>query len=70
MEIWRQLMRKLVLFSKLSNKVSLEPVCGFCKGDIAAMADKAGLKSLTIVEEKTNTILYWQPGMKSIKEKN
>ncbi|RLM10083.1 hypothetical protein BIY27_14990 [Gibbsiella quercinecans] len=49
--------------------VSLEPVCGFCKGDIAAMADKAGLKSLTIVEEKTNTILYWQPGMKSIKEK-
>lgn len=49
--------------------VSLEPVCGFCKGDIAAMEDKAGLKSLTIVEEKTNTILYWQPGMKSIKEK-
>ncbi|EGV2902267.1 hypothetical protein JF527_005010 [Salmonella enterica] len=50
--------------------VSLEPVCGFCKGDIAAMADKAGLKSLTIIEEKTNKILYWQPGMKSIKEKN
>ncbi|WP_313656155.1 hemagglutinin repeat-containing protein [Pantoea sp.] len=49
--------------------VSLEPVCGFCKGDIAAMADKAGLKSLTVVEEKTQTILYWQPGMKSIKEK-
>jgi len=50
--------------------VSLEPVRGFCKGDIAAMADKAGLKSLTVVEEKTHTILYWQPGMKSIKEKN
>jgi hypothetical protein len=33
------------------------------------LAGKAGLKSLTIVEEKTNTILYWQPGMKSIKEK-
>lgn len=49
--------------------VSLEPVCGYCKGDIAAMADKAGLKSLTIFEEKTNTILYWQHGMKSIKEK-
>ncbi|MGB9096918.1 MAG: hemagglutinin repeat-containing protein [Erwinia sp.] len=49
--------------------VSLEVVCGFCKGDIAAMADKAGLKSLTIFEEKTHTFLYWQPGMKSIMEK-
>jgi hypothetical protein len=49
--------------------VSLTTVCGFCKGDIAAMADEAGLKFLTKFEEKTNTFLYWQPGMKLIKER-
>ncbi|EPT8941979.1 cytidine deaminase-like fold-containing protein [Cronobacter dublinensis] len=46
-----------------------EPVCGYCRGDIAAMADKAGLKSLTVYEERTKKILYWDPGMKSLKEK-
>ncbi|MGV8001695.1 hypothetical protein QPK14_06015 [Photorhabdus temperata subsp. temperata] len=51
-------------------KVSKEPVCGYCRGDIAAMADKAGLKSLTVYEENTGKTLYWVPGMKSIKEKN
>ncbi|MBS9430884.1 hypothetical protein EAE93_23645 [Photorhabdus akhurstii] len=51
-------------------RVSKEPVCGYCRGDIAAMADKAGLKSLTIYEENTGKTLYWAPGMKSIKEKN
>ncbi len=51
-------------------RVSKEPICGYCRGDIAAMADKAGLKSLTIYEENTGKTLYWTPGMKSIKEKN
>ncbi|EQA3420687.1 cytidine deaminase-like fold-containing protein, partial [Cronobacter dublinensis] len=46
-----------------------EPVCGYCRGDIAAMADKAGLKSLTVYEERTRKTLYWDPGMKSLKEK-
>lgn len=48
--------------------VSREPVCGYCRGDIAAMADKAGLKSLTVYEESTGKTLYWAPGMKSLKE--
>jgi len=48
-------------------------VCGYCKGDIAAAAQAAELKSLTVFaidnvtgEPKT---YYWRPGMKSIKEK-
>ena len=51
----------------MTMSVSKEPVCGYCRGDIAAMADKAGLKSLTIFEEATGSVLYWQPGMKSLK---
>ena len=52
---------------EMTMSVSKEPVCGYCRGDIAAMADKAGLKSLTIYEEATGSVLYWQPGMKSLK---
>ncbi|MCX5575264.1 hemagglutinin repeat-containing protein [Enterobacter sp. E-TC7] len=52
---------------EMTMSVSKEPVCGYCRGDIAAMADKAGLKSLTIYEEATGTVLFWQPGMKSLK---
>ncbi len=44
-------------------------VCGYCRGDIAAAAHYAGLKSLTIYEEKTGHVLYWEPGMRSVKEK-
>ncbi|EQA4286854.1 cytidine deaminase-like fold-containing protein [Cronobacter dublinensis] len=51
-------------------RVTKEPVCGYCRGDIAAMADKAGLKSLTVYEQRTGKTLYWDPGMKSLKEKN
>lgn len=54
----------------MTMSVSKEPVCGYCRGDIAAMADKAGLKSLTIYEETTGAVLYWQPGMKSIKARD
>ncbi|EOC0074828.1 hemagglutinin repeat-containing protein [Cronobacter turicensis] len=53
----------------MNMKVTKEPVCGYCRGDIAAMADKAGLKSLTVYEESTGKVLYWNPGMKSLKEK-
>ena len=53
----------------MNMKVTKEPVCGYCRGDITAMADKAGLKSLTIYEESTGKTLYWNPGMKSLKEK-
>ena len=43
-------------------------VCGFCRGDVAAMANKADLKSLEVYEEATGNTLYWQPGMKSLKK--
>ncbi|WJM80601.1 cytidine deaminase-like fold-containing protein [Pectobacterium brasiliense] len=55
---------------EMTMSVSKEPVCGFCRGDVAAMADKAGLKSLTIYEETTGSVLYWQPGMKSLKARD
>lgn len=53
----------------MDMRVTKEPVCGYCRGDIAAMADKAGLRSLTVYEESTGKKLYWNPGMKSLKEK-
>ncbi|WP_228768291.1 hypothetical protein [Limnohabitans sp. DM1] len=59
--------------SGMSMTVSGKDVCGYCKGDIAAAADAAGLKSLTVQAVDNVTGLpktyYWQPGMKSIKEK-
>lgn len=55
---------------EMTMSVSKEPVCGYCRGDIAAMADKAGLKSLTIFEETSKTVLYWEPGMKSLKARD
>lgn len=44
-------------------------VCDFCKSDIRAMAEKSGLKSLTIHEEKTGHTLFWEQGMKKIVDK-
>lgn len=32
----------------MAMSVAGKDVCGFCKGDIAAAAEKAGLKSLTV----------------------
>lgn len=59
--------------SGMSMTVSGKDVCGYCKGDIAAAAEAAGLKSLTVQAVDNVTGLpktyYWQPGMKSIKEK-
>jgi len=50
--------------------INLSP---FVRGDIAAAAEKAELKSLTVsaIDDKTGLPknYYWEPGMKSIKEK-
>lgn len=47
-------------------------ICGYCKGDIAAAAQIAGLKDLTIkaIDKNRGVIknYYWKQGMKSIKE--
>ncbi|WJW94771.1 hemagglutinin repeat-containing protein [Enterobacter pseudoroggenkampii] len=48
----------------MEMKVSGKPVCGYCLSDIKSMAEKSGLKSLTIFEEKSGDTLYWEKGMK------
>ncbi|PSF05912.1 hypothetical protein C7H09_12430 [Marinobacter fuscus] len=48
--------------------VTGKAVCGFCRGDVAAMAKQAELKSLTVYEEATGNTLYWRQGMKSLKK--
>jgi filamentous hemagglutinin len=57
----------------MSMTVSGKDVCGYCKGDIAAAADAAGLKSLTVQAVDDTTGLpktyYWELGMTSIREK-
>ncbi len=59
--------------AEMSMTVAGKDVCGYCKGDIAAAAEAAGLKSLTVQAKDNLTglpkIYYWQPGFKSIKEK-
>jgi filamentous hemagglutinin len=42
-------------------------VCSFCRGDIPAAAQGAGLNSLTLYEAKTGRTLYWQPGMTNLR---
>lgn len=54
--------------SAMKLVVKGKAVCGFCRGDVAAMANKADLKSLEVYEEATGNTLYWQPGMKSLKK--
>ncbi|WP_259375189.1 hemagglutinin repeat-containing protein [Roseateles chitosanitabidus] len=49
--------------------VSGRDICGFCRGDIPAAAEAAGLKSLTILEQTTGVTWYWKPGMRNIKIK-
>ncbi|MFZ5637841.1 MAG: cytidine deaminase-like fold-containing protein [Pseudomonadota bacterium] len=48
--------------------VTGEPVCGYCRGDIAAMAQRANLLYLEIFEEATGATFYWLPGMRSIRK--
>ena len=47
--------------------VTGKAVCGYCRGDLAAMAKEAGLISLSVFEEATGLKLFWQPGMRSLK---
>jgi filamentous hemagglutinin len=47
--------------------VSGERVCGYCRGDIPASAEAAGLKPLTIVDKEAGLTYYWVPGMKNLK---
>ena len=55
----------------MTMSVSGKDVCGYCKGDIAAAAERAGLKSLTInaIDNVTKLpkIYQWTPGMTTIK---
>ncbi|WP_240651727.1 VENN motif pre-toxin domain-containing protein, partial [Serratia microhaemolytica] len=44
--------------------VSGEPLCTYCLSDVKAMAAKSGLKSLTIYEEFSGDVLYWEAGTK------
>ena len=53
----------------LTMRVTNEKVCDFCRGDIPAAAEAAGLKSLTILEEATGRTLYWVPGTTTLKVK-
>ncbi|WP_452479804.1 cytidine deaminase-like fold-containing protein [Pantoea piersonii] len=40
--------------------VSGEKVYSYCMSDIKIMAEKSGLKSLTLFDETTGRTLYWQ----------
>lgn len=56
-------------FNDISMTVTGKAVCGYCRGDIAAVAEKAGVKSLTIYEQKTGKTLYWKTGMRTLRER-
>lgn len=64
----------ITMGKSMTISVTGKNVCGYCIGDIAAAAKKAGLKELTVraVDNKTGLPItyYWVPGMKSIKVKN
>ncbi|WP_307745046.1 hemagglutinin repeat-containing protein [uncultured Pantoea sp.] len=53
----------------MEMRVSGKPVCGYCLSDVKSMAEKSGLKSLTIFEEKSGDTLYWEKGMKKFTRK-
>lgn len=60
--------------ANINLKVTGKDVCGYCSGDIAAMAKKAEMSSVTIhgyegVGKKSKPVTYyWEPGMRSIKK--
>ncbi|AMP00526.1 mafB19-like deaminase family protein [Collimonas arenae] len=55
--------------ANMTMTVTGEPICTFCRGDIPAAAEAAGLKSLTLYEATTGKTYYWEPGMTNIKVK-
>ena len=60
--------------ANISLTVAGRDVCGFCMGDIAAMAKKAEMASVTVHgytgkgKNSKPVTYYWKPGMKSIKK--
>ncbi|MZI91499.1 hypothetical protein F6X50_20985, partial [Dickeya dianthicola] len=54
---------------EMAMSVAGKEVCNYCLTDVRVMAEKAGLKSLTIYEESTHNVLFWQQGMKKIENK-
>lgn len=54
---------------EMAMSVAGKEVCNYCLSDVKVMAEKAGLKSLTIYEESTGNVLFWQQGMKKIENK-
>ncbi|MFW7208296.1 hypothetical protein ACMGGQ_21340 [Enterobacter sp. BNK-13] len=49
--------------------LSGEKVCSYCLNDIKIMAERSGLKSLTLFDETTGRTLYWQSGTKGFRVK-
>ncbi|UAN22233.1 hypothetical protein KGP25_00345 [Enterobacter sp. JBIWA003] len=49
--------------------VSGEKVFSYCLSDIKIMAERSGLKSLTLFDETTGRTLYWQSGTKGFRVK-
>ena len=54
--------------ARMILSINGKPICGYCYGDIAAMADRSGLRSLLVHEKATGKRYFWEPGMRSIKE--
>ncbi|ENM0556588.1 hemagglutinin repeat-containing protein [Salmonella enterica] len=54
---------------EMTMSVGGKEVCNYCLSDVRIMAEKAGLKSLTIYEETTGNVLFWQQGMKKIENR-
>ncbi|CAI1554609.1 hemagglutinin repeat-containing protein [Serratia marcescens] len=54
---------------EMAMSVAGKEVCNYCLSDVRTMAEKAGLKSLTIYEEATGNVLFWQQGMKKIESR-
>jgi len=54
---------------EMAMSVAGKEVCNYCLSDVKTMAEKAGLKSLTIYEEATGNVLFWQQGMKKIENR-
>lgn len=47
--------------------VTGKPICSYCLGDIAKMAELSGLKSLRVHEKATGRQYYWTRGMRRIR---
>lgn len=53
--------------ANMTMTVTGRAVCGYCKGHVPAMAEAAGLNSLTVFEAVTGRTLYWEAGKRVFK---